>query len=65
MTPLKAQAIQTALTGDWETAINLNQNILQEEPEDRYVAGYGEHRSNRQVEFQSLHGAQHVSNDVG
>lgn len=34
MTPLKAQAIQTALMGDWKTAILLNQSILQENPED-------------------------------
>lgn len=31
---LKSQAIQKALTGDWYTAINLNQNILKEDPED-------------------------------
>jgi tetratricopeptide (TPR) repeat protein len=34
MPTLKAQAIQTALTGDWQQAINLNQLILNEEPED-------------------------------
>ena len=34
MPTLKAQAIQTALTGDWQQAININQLILQEEPED-------------------------------
>lgn len=34
MPNLKTQAIQTALTGDWQQAINLNQLILQEEPED-------------------------------
>lgn len=34
MLSLKSQAIQTALVGDWETAINLNQQILQEEPND-------------------------------
>lgn len=34
MPNLKNQAIQTALTGDWQQAINLNQLILQEEPED-------------------------------
>lgn len=34
MTPLKAQAIQTALMGDWENAITLNQAILQEDPND-------------------------------
>src|SRR5579863_3452572 len=34
MPTIKNQAIQTALTGDWQQAINLNQLILQEEPED-------------------------------
>ncbi len=34
MTYLKSQAIQTALAGDWENAISLNQQILIEEPED-------------------------------
>lgn len=34
MPSLKAQAIQTALVGDWDTAINLNQEILQETPDD-------------------------------
>lgn len=34
MLSLKSQAIQTALVGDWETAIGLNQQILQEEPND-------------------------------
>jgi len=34
MTPLKAQAIQTALTGDWNSAITLNQMILQDDPQD-------------------------------
>lgn len=34
MLTLKTQAIQTALIGDWPTAINLNQLILQEDPED-------------------------------
>ncbi len=34
MPTIKTQAIQTALTGDWQTAINLNQEILQEEPDD-------------------------------
>jgi tetratricopeptide (TPR) repeat protein len=35
MTPLlKSQAIQTALTGDWNNAINLNQQILEVEPDD-------------------------------
>ncbi len=30
----KSQAIQTALVGDWSAAISLNQEILQEEPDD-------------------------------
>lgn len=30
----KNQAIQTALTGDWQTAIDINQTILQEDPND-------------------------------
>jgi tetratricopeptide (TPR) repeat protein len=34
MIPLKAQAIQTALMGDWDNAIILNQTILQEDPND-------------------------------
>lgn len=34
MTSIKAQAIQTALQGDWEKAIELNQQILKDEPED-------------------------------
>ncbi|MBI2074884.1 MAG: hypothetical protein HYT83_03565 [Candidatus Levybacteria bacterium] len=34
MTPLKTQAIQTALTGDWKTAISLNQELLKENPSD-------------------------------
>ena len=34
MLTLKSQAIQTALVGDWLTAINLNQQILHEEPDD-------------------------------
>ncbi len=34
MTPLKAQAIQTALMGDWENAIALNQLLLDESPND-------------------------------
>lgn len=33
-TLLKTQAIQTALEGDWQGAIDLNQVILQEEPND-------------------------------
>lgn len=34
MNSLKNQAIQTALQGDWNSAISLNQQILQEEPEN-------------------------------
>jgi hypothetical protein len=34
MSQLKSQAIQTALVGDWENAIILNQQILEEEPND-------------------------------
>ena len=34
MPTIKTQAIQTALIGDWPTAINLNQEILQEQPDD-------------------------------
>ncbi len=34
MTPLKTQAIQTALTGDWENAITLNQSLLADDPDD-------------------------------
>jgi tetratricopeptide (TPR) repeat protein len=34
MTPLKSQAIQTALVGDWNNAVNLNQQILVETPDD-------------------------------
>jgi hypothetical protein len=34
MLPLKSQAIQTALVGDWLNAITLNQLILEEEPDD-------------------------------
>jgi hypothetical protein len=34
MPTLRTQAIQTALTGDWQRAIDINQLILQEEPED-------------------------------
>lgn len=34
MTPLKTQAIQTALTGDWENAIVINQSLLDEDPND-------------------------------
>lgn len=34
MEPKKTQAIQTALTGDWNTAVSLNQTILEEFPDD-------------------------------
>lgn len=34
MTPSKAQAIQTALHGDWTNAILLNQELLKENPQD-------------------------------
>lgn len=34
MIPLKSQAIQIALTGDWEQAIQLNLEILKEDPRD-------------------------------
>ena len=34
MIPLKTQAIQTALSGDWTHAILLNQEILTENPDD-------------------------------
>lgn len=34
MIPLKAQAIQTALIGDWNTAVTLNQTLLEEDPND-------------------------------
>lgn len=34
MIPLKSQAIQTALVGDWNKAINLNKQILDQEPDD-------------------------------
>ncbi len=34
MSQIKSQAIQTALVGDWENAITLNELILQEEPND-------------------------------
>lgn len=34
MTSLKLQAIQTALTGDWKTAISLNKKLLDENPQD-------------------------------
>src|SRR5581483_8462979 len=34
MIPLKSQAIQTALVGDWKTAIDLNKEILKADPND-------------------------------
>ncbi|HEX8931584.1 MAG TPA: tetratricopeptide repeat protein [Patescibacteria group bacterium] len=34
MTNLKSQAIQTALVGDWINAVDLNQQLLAEEPND-------------------------------
>jgi tetratricopeptide (TPR) repeat protein len=34
MVPLKTQAIQTALLGDWETAIQLNEELIKEDPKD-------------------------------
>lgn len=34
MDPLKTQAIQNALTGDWQQAIECNQQILEENPKD-------------------------------
>lgn len=34
MMPLKLQAIQTALLGDWSNAILLNQELLKENPDD-------------------------------
>lgn len=34
MLPLKNQAIQIALTGDWEQAIFLNEELLKEDPKD-------------------------------
>lgn len=34
MSSLKAQAIQTTLTGDWQSAITLNQKLLKEDPDD-------------------------------
>lgn len=34
MLTLKTQAIQTALVGNWQRAIDINQLILQEDPED-------------------------------
>lgn len=34
MTPLKSQAIQTALLGDWKSAVSLNQELLKEDPQN-------------------------------
>jgi tetratricopeptide (TPR) repeat protein len=34
MTSLKSQAIQTALSGDWEKAIDLNKELVKEDPQD-------------------------------
>ncbi len=34
MITLKSQAIQTALVGDWTNAVSLNQQILEEDPND-------------------------------
>lgn len=34
MIPLKTQAIQTALLGDWSTAISLNLELLKKDPDD-------------------------------
>ncbi len=34
MTVLKSQAIQTALTGNWDQAISLNQELLKNNPTD-------------------------------
>jgi hypothetical protein len=34
MIPLKIQAIQTALQGDWNAAVTLNQMVLEEDPTD-------------------------------
>jgi hypothetical protein len=34
MIPLKTQAIQTALTGDWDRAITFNQMLLEDNPDD-------------------------------
>lgn len=34
MASLKSQAIQTALVGDWQNAVTLNQSILLDEPDD-------------------------------
>jgi len=34
MTLLQAQAINTALTGNWETAVKLNKSLIKENPAD-------------------------------
>ncbi len=34
MIPLKTQAVQTALQGDWQAAVILNQMLLEEDPSD-------------------------------
>lgn len=34
MIPLKTQAIQTALQGNWQAAVTLNQMVLEEDPHD-------------------------------
>ena len=34
MIPLKTQAVQTALQGDWQAAVILNQMLLEEDPHD-------------------------------
>lgn len=34
MVPLKTQAIHTALQGDWQAAVTLNQMLLEEDPND-------------------------------
>jgi hypothetical protein len=34
MVPLKIQAVQTALQGDWKAAIVLNEMLLEENPDD-------------------------------
>lgn len=34
MTSLKSQAIHTALSGDWNTAVLLNQELLKQDPDD-------------------------------
>ncbi len=34
MDPLKTQAIEVAITGDWQTAVSLNQELLRNNPND-------------------------------